>query len=86
VPKSPTHIEQKIKEVAESISAEVNEEITVSAFVLRMIEAGYNLDKKSKKLVGRYNTMSYGGHEVQMMHPKAKLEIVGSHFHCFELV
>jgi len=42
------------------------------------------LNKPDPVLIGMYNSMEYGGHEVQMMHPGARLEIEDGKFYVYE--
>ena len=42
------------------------------------------LNKPEPVLIAVYNSMEYGGHEVQMMHPGARLEIEDGKFYVYE--
>jgi len=41
-------------------------------------------DKPEPVLIAVYNSMEYGGHEVQMKHPGARLEIEDGKFYVYE--
>jgi len=44
-----------------------------------------NLQERKKDiLVGQYCSMMYRGQEVQMMHPRARIEIIDGVFYCYE--
>ena len=77
-------LEKQTRQAMKNINAEEGDYADVKGVVCRMIAAGYEVVTQEPILVGVYCSMQYGGHEVQMKHPKSKLDLKNNKFYCYK--